>query len=469
VGTRRTSTPKHPPNTRLRWQRLQHGWSHQEVVDQIKRSMEQAGENEPGLNADMVGRWETGDRKPEPRYKKHLVLVFELPASELGLLNDDELTLCPADLVAPASKATVPIDDQLVDAVVKKVMVVLLGGNDEFSRPAFLKGLLGASLAALLSNGVAIPDGAEALAGEQRTRLDPRSVDAFAAITTSHRDLYWTTAAGELLPSVTAHVHLGAGMLDSTSNAEGPQARRLASAVAESALLASRLVFFDLDQGDAAEQYFQLADDAANTSQDHALAAAVLAHRAFVPGFAGQILPARDFLGAAHAHARYAAGPLLRSWLHCVDAEISARVGESSTSHTRIRSAEDALVTAGVDPAWLDFFDASRLDGFAGNALLLAGRNREAADRLQDALDNLAETASKQKAVLLFDLAAALAPTDAEHAVATVRQACDVVSQAPYSTALQRVPDVRAALSTTPYVRELDERVRALGGLVREA
>ena len=469
MGTRRTSTPKHPPNTRLRWQRLQRGWSHQEVVEQIKRSIEQAGEGEAGLNADMVGRWETGGRKPDPRYKKHLVLVFDLPASELGLLSSEELALCPADLVVPAPTANGLMDEQLVDTVVKKVMLVLLGGNAEFSRPVFLKGLLGASLAALFSNGIAIPDGAEVLAGEHRTRLDRQSVDAFAAITTSHRELYWTTAAAELLPSVTAHVHLGTGMLKSTSDTEASQSRQLASAVAESALLASRLLFFDLAQADAAEQFFQLADDAASTSQDHAIAAAVLGHRAFVPGFDGQVKPARDYLAAAHAHARYGASPLLRSWLHCVDAEVSARVGQPRASLTRIRSAEDALVTAGTDPTWLDFFDASRLDGFAGNALLLADRNREAAGRLQSALDNLADTATKQKAVLLFDLAAAHAPTDAELAVATVRQACDLIEQAPYSTALQRVPDVRAALSTTPYIGELDERVRALSGPVREA
>lgn len=469
MGTRRTSVPKHAPNTRLRWQRLQRGWSQEEVVDQIRRSMKQAGDGEPGLNADIVRRWETGDRKPDPRYKKHLVLVFGQPASELGLLSDEELALCPTSSVAPQPTTNVLMNEQLIDAVVKKVMLVLLGGNAEFGRPAFLRGLLGASLAALSSNDVVIPDGADAFAGEQRTRLDPWSVDAFAAITASHRNLYWTSAAVELLPSVAAHVQLGSRMLKSTSDAETPQARQLASAVAESALLAARLLFFDLAQVTAAEQFFQRADHAANASQDHALAAAVLAHRAFVPGFAGQEQPVRDYLAAAHAHARYAAGPLLRSWLHCIDAEVSARVGQSRTSLTRIRTAEDSLATTGTDPVWLDFFDASRLDGFAGNALLLAGQSREATGRLQAALDGLAPNAAKQKAVLLFDLAAAYAPTDPEHAVATAREACDLVAQNPYSTALQRVSHVRAALSGTPYIAQLDERVQALSGPAGEA
>ncbi|NRN65762.1 XRE family transcriptional regulator [Kibdelosporangium sp. 4NS15] len=437
-------------------------------MEQIKRSMKRAGEAESGLNVDIVRRWETGDRTPEPRYRKHLVLIYDKPASELGLLSAEELAWCPAQSVTPAVTA-MPVNEELVDAVMKKVMLVLLGGDAEFGRHVLVKGLLGVSLAALLSSGAAIPDGIEALADEQRTRLDPRSIEAYSAITTSHRDLYWTSLAVDLLPSVAAHVQLGARMLRSTTDAEGMLPRRLAAAVAESALLASRLNFFDLNRTDEAAPFFQLAEDAAVASQDHTLAVAVLAHRAFVPGFAEQLQPARDFLKAAQAHARYDAGPLLRSWLHCVDAEISARTGQPKLSLARIRSAEDALTTTGDDPVWLDYFDASRLDGFAGNTLLLADQHRAAAARLQQAIDGLAVTATKQRAVLLFDLAAAQAPIDAEEALATASRACDVLGRVPYGAALQRVPKVRAALSATPYVKELDEKVRTLtstGGVV---
>ncbi|WP_285746455.1 hypothetical protein [Lentzea sp. NBRC 105346] len=431
-------------------------------MEQIKRSMKQADEAESGLNADIVRRWETGDRKPEPRYRKHLVLVFGMPAGELGLLSAEELALCPARLADSPAVANLFANEQLVDAVVKKVMLVMLGGDAEFGRNVFLKGMLGVSLTALLSNGVAAPDSVDALANEQRTRLDPRSIEAYSAITTSHRELYWSSPADTLLPSLSAHVQLGAGMLRSTSDAEGPLPRQLAAAVAESALLAARVNFFDLNRVDAAGLFFQLAEDAVVASQNHPLAVAVLAHRAFVPGFAGQEQPARDFLKAAHAHARYGAGPVLRSWLHCVDAEISARTGQLKASLAHIRSAEDALTAAGTNPVWLDYFDASRLDGFAGNTLLLAGQHRKAAARLEQAISGLAATGTKQRAVLLFDLAAAQARVDAAQALATAQQACDVVGRVPYATALQRVPEVRAALSTTPHVQELDDRVRAL-------
>ncbi|MGH3624390.1 MAG: hypothetical protein ACRDQ5_21830, partial [Sciscionella sp.] len=440
-----------------------------ELVEQIKRSMQEADEPEPGLNAEAVRRWETGDRTPEPRYKKHLVLVFGKIASELGLLSAHELALCPQHQPAPATTTNVIMNEQLIGAVVKKVMLMLLGGNAEFGRHLLLKGLLGASLAPLLSTGVAIPESVEALASQRRTRLDPRSIDAYSAITASLRDLYWTSPASDLLPSVTAHVHLGDGMLKAASDVGEPEPRRLAAALAESALLAARLAFFDLAQADVAQSFFQLAEDAGEAAHDHALTAAVLAHRAFVPGFAEQQQPARDFLKAAHAHARYGAGPLLRSWLHCADAEISARTGQSTASLARIRSAEDALGTGGTDPRWLDFFDVSRLAGFAGNALLLAGQHHAAVSRLQEALDGLAEGASKQRSVLLFDLAAAHAPTDADQALATARQACDVLDRYYYATALQRVPGVRAALSATPYVVELDERVHAVTSTAGEA
>jgi len=238
--------------------------------------------------------------------------------------------------------------------------------------------------------------------------------------------------------------------------------QRLAGALSESALLVARLAFFDLAQVDLAEQAFTLAEDAVAASKDHVLAAAVLAHRAFVPGFAGEAQPATDYLRAAQAHARYGAGPLLRSWLHCVEAETGARTGQTDTSLARIRTAEDALTSTGHDPAWLDYFNPSRLAGFAGNALLLAGKHEAAANRLEMALGQLGEGERKQRPVLLFDLATAQASGDAAQALATATEACDLLDHDWYTTALDRLPAVRAALTGTPHLAELEDRVRAL-------
>ena len=67
---------RYSPNQSLAWERLQRGWSHDEVAAQIRRSMQAAGEPDTGLTGNTVRRWEIGDRWPEPRFRKHLVLVF---------------------------------------------------------------------------------------------------------------------------------------------------------------------------------------------------------------------------------------------------------------------------------------------------------------------------------------------------------------------------------------------------------
>jgi hypothetical protein len=463
VGVQRQSTPKHPPNQRLTWERLQRGWSREELTEQIRRSMKQAGEPVPGLNADIIRRWESGDRKPEPRYKKHLVLVFGKTAQELGLLSVEELQMRPVhESPISAEGHRVLHQEKIIDAVAKRVMLAMFGDGIELNRSAFLKGVLATSLVASLPSGLTSAEAPGVVASDRQLSLDVSSVQAFSTITTSHRDLYWASPPADLLTSVVAHVRMGYTMLKSASNVESPLAKRHALSLAESALLAARIVFFDLGGGVAAEKFFDLAESAASLSKDHLMMTGVLAHRAFVPGFAGQEQEARAYLNAAHAHIRYASGPGLRSWLHCVDAEISARTGQPKVSLARIASADEAILSSGEDPLWLDFFDSSRLDAFAGNALYLAGRQQQAADRLNAALERINGKSAKQRPVILLDLAAAQASTDAEQALATAHLAFDAIDASPYAVALDRVPDVKAALRSTPHASELDERARSL-------
>ncbi|MEU0513374.1 hypothetical protein [Amycolatopsis sp. NPDC006125] len=460
MATRRSSVPKHPPNGQLTWHRVQRGWSCDELAKQLRRSVSEAGDGTPGVNGDVVRRWESGDRRPDPLYKKHLVLVFGKPAAELGLLTPEEMALRPSR--ERSANVDDPVDRRLVGELVKRVMLEMMGGGPQFGRELFLKGVFGMSLAPLAASGREIPDSIETLAEGRGSRLDPRMVDAYSAVTASHRQMYWDSSASDLLPSVVAHAGLGVRKLQTVSDVEVPGARQLAAAVAEEALIAARLTFFDLADTVRAEQFFDTAENAAKASRDHALVAAVLAHRAFVPGFAQDEQGAQQYLDEAYAHLPRGAGPLLRSWLHCVGAEVSARTGQVQASLGHVRAAEDALVSDGSDPTWLDYFDSSRLDGFAGNALLLAGQHRAAADRLEAALSDAADTSDKQRGVLLFDLASAQASFDAESAAATARQACDQAMATRYGMATQRAVEVRNALSATRYVAELDERLNAL-------
>jgi hypothetical protein len=134
-------------------------------------------------------------------------------------------------------------------------------------------------------------------------------VDSYATISARHRELYWTAPAAALLRSSLGHTQLGIELL---RNGATQHATRLAGSVAESALLGARLAFFDLQQVPLALRCFEIASTAVAEANDHGLAAAILAHRSFVPGFAGDQAAATPLLEAARGHARYAGGPVLR-------------------------------------------------------------------------------------------------------------------------------------------------------------
>ncbi len=82
-------------NRRLTWARLQKGWSYDELAAQLRANMARHRELDTGLTGNTVRRWETGERSPDPRFRKHLVLIFNQTADELGLLTAEELAFRP--------------------------------------------------------------------------------------------------------------------------------------------------------------------------------------------------------------------------------------------------------------------------------------------------------------------------------------------------------------------------------------
>lgn len=445
---------RYPPNKQLTWQRLERGWSRDELVRQIALSMRTHGESNTGLTADTVRRWESGERWPEPRFRKHLVLLFGLSASELGLLTPEELVMRPD--IEHASTVMAPVSVENDTGMKRLLMQEERAG---FGRQNFLRALLAAGLTPVVASSVA--GQADAAWHLSSSACDPQSVAAYQKVTTTQRELYWTAPPATLLDAALSHLRLGMHMLAASPD-DLHQGGGLAAAVAKSALLSARLAFFDLGHPDLADRYLGLAESAVAQSGNHALAAAIAAHHAFIPGFAGDGVTAQKYLDVAHAHVRYTDGPTLRAWLHCVTAEIHARTGKPSSARERIRQAEDSLGRSGTDPVWLDFFSAARLAGFAGNAELLAGRHDSAVRWLDKALEQLDPRAIKQRIVLLFDLATAHAPSDAEHATTLAHQACDILETTSYRTGYERLSSLQHALNGTPGGAELAERASHL-------
>ncbi|MFD9306148.1 transcriptional regulator [Streptomyces sp. NPDC060048] len=309
--------------------------------------------------------------------------------------------------------------------------------------------------------------------GPLRTTSGPQPATAgadFLAVTRAHRRLYWTVTPAILHPAVAAHATLGGQLLDATT---GRTRRTLAAALAESWLLAGRIEFFDLREPARASDTWVRALQAAGEADDALLGAAILAHMAFIPGWAGKRPDATERMVAARTYARRgnATGPFV-AWLDAVEAECATRCGDTRAALNLIAHGETVVEDTGDQPTpeWMDWFSAVRLAAFKGNTQLTAGHLPQARETLLQVLDALPEDADKQRTVILGDLGAAEAAAGRpEDAARYALQALELLEIHWYATGLERVREVRRALGPwehEQYVRDLDDRLYGWGAVV---
>ncbi len=96
------ASKRRKPNERLRYQRHLRGWTLREVADKLYDLCASEGEQESGMSADTVGRWELGVSKPSLFYQQKLCVLFDQSAEELGLI--ETLPPPPERLPAVASR-----------------------------------------------------------------------------------------------------------------------------------------------------------------------------------------------------------------------------------------------------------------------------------------------------------------------------------------------------------------------------
>ncbi|WP_335983662.1 transcriptional regulator [Streptomyces sp. CA2R106] len=302
------------------------------------------------------------------------------------------------------------------------------------------------------------------------TTQPPSVARDFEAVTRSHRHLYWSVAPADLHPSVLEHARLGVALLPVTAD---PARRGLAAALAESYLLAGRIEFFDLRKPDRAGETLLRALQAAGEADDALLGAAVLAHTAFIPGWAGEREAAAERMTAARTYARRgAASAEFLAWLDAVEAECETRCGNTRAALNLIAHAEDTLEEGAehATPAWMDWFSPARLAAFKGNVQLTAGHLPQARETLRAALDELLPEAEKQRSVLLGDLAAVEAAAgDPQSACEYASRALEQLAVTWYAAGMERVREARRALTAwqhEPCVRDLDDLLYAWGTTV---
>ncbi|GGU69045.1 helix-turn-helix domain-containing protein [Streptomyces daghestanicus] len=305
----------------------------------------------------------------------------------------------------------------------------------------------------------------------QALAMQPASAaDDYEAVTRSHRRLYWTVAPATLHPAALAHATLGCALLTETA---GQTRARIAAALSESYLLAGRIEFFDMRDADRAADTLLRALQAAGEADDPLLGAAVLAHTAFIPGWAGRRDEAVERMVAARTYARRGpASAELLAWLDAVEAECETRCGNARTALHLIGHAEDVLAAGSEheSPEWLDWFSPVRLAAFKGNTQLRAGHLPQARTTLQGVLDALTSAEEKQQTVVLGDLAAVEAAAgQPEAACEYAQRALGLLERTWYAMGMDRVREVRRALAPHQHeqcVRDLDDRLYQWGTTV---
>lgn len=464
-------TDKQVKHLRLRQLREDRGWTQQEVADQLARLAWLRNHERVGVNADMVAKWERGAKRPGPDYRELLCLLFGVTAEYIGFTTTRSTK--PAT-EGPAALSTV--DSSLVDSLGGAAAVLdqlgSAGGilqarifetwkEDVMQRRALLK-LIGLSPVI-----AALPAGAEPDRPSRSGKPTPENVRDLDHLADRYQALYHSTAPAALMTPVVAHLRTLGDLLR-----QGPaptERTRLLVNRSRVATLAGRLAFFDLQDPMSARAYYNLALEAAREAGDHLQAAAALGHVAFIPAAEHSFSASLDYLNGAARHVEKSPHAGVASWLHAIESEMQTNAGSNKAALVAIDRARETLDRPGAlarELPWFDYYDSTRLAGFAGYATLQAGRLNDARTALTGAVAKMPRSAVKQRAVLLADLATVeLQGGDLDRACGLAGDAAEQLHQAGYATGAGRLHEFRAAVNDwkdTAPVRALDEQLAVL-------
>ena len=454
-----TSTPP-----RLRALRNERGMTQQDVAEQLAKLAWLRHQERVAVNADMVAKWERGDKRPSAPYRKLLCLLFETDAQALGIGGPG-----PADPVVRAEADDGSLIEMLGGAA---SLLDQLGAAGSLLQPRMFdvwRDELMQRRALLKLMGLAATSGAVGGLDREASRpvkVSPDEVRDLDHLADRYQALYHSTAPAVLMTPVVAHLDTLRDFLR-----QGPPAvlrRKLFANRARVATLAGRLAFFDLKDSLAARGYYNLALESAREAGDHLQAAAALGHVAFIPAADYCYSAALDYLRAAgHQTSKHPDGRVA-SWLSAVESEIRTNAGTHAEALGAVDRAREKLADPGLiaDLPWFDYYDSTRLSGFAGYALLHDKQFEGSRAALTDAAEHLPRAAVKQKAVFLADIATVeLAGGDLDRACATAGDAAEHLRRAGYAVGVGRLREFRRSVdqwSDSVPVKALDEQLAVL-------
>jgi transcriptional regulator with XRE-family HTH domain len=446
--------------TLLQRERCTRGWPLTRVVAELNKL---AGK-ELGLDPNTVSRYELGKiKRPRPPipelfsrlYGKpvtRLFPAFDKPIGRESRQPDDTAAIADAELAPSEPEATLealaPVGTLDLEMLRRHFLRVLAAAG----------GQAGAALLPLDHSGSSPQASAHPVATDI-------TVEAVTAVTGQYRRLEATTPAGELLDPVLAHLRFVSQLLEPEATMASPQ---LAAAASEAAGFAGWLAV-DRNNHAAARRHYQSAIDLAERSGNDLL-------RAYMLGSKSQWAAALDSGSEAVqliTHARSLlprqAPPATRAWVGALEATAYASRRDKPACLAAIRRANAAVgrYQAGSVALWpwVYPFDHAKIAGYLGACAVKLKLPAEAFPALHDGLDALEPVATKQRAMLLLDLAAAhVLVHDVEAACQVAGEAFVIGVQRRSEKVIRQVCDVRARLtpwSMAAAVQDLDQRLLA--------
>jgi hypothetical protein len=409
----------------------------QDMISVIAAFRQHPGHGLRPLPQRLVAAWRGVSQAQVSRLEKRenkIDSLSGLTAWADALLMPTELRWWQADTSGVSAAAPVPATLELDDQ----------GGGDDVRRRDMLR-LTGIVVAA----DSLIPAPWERLAASLRNpaMLDDSTLNELERRTNDFFLREETTPARALIRDLAAHGDM-IGRLSAGSSDPRTQ-RRLLSVQGETEALTGWLLF-DMGKNGAALKRYDSARRAAQGAGDGPLLACVLGYMSYMAETQDDPEEARSLLIEAQHHAIAAHSAGTRSWLAAREAEISATLGDTSSTDRALERAFVAFDYASPhrERPWTSFFNASRMGSMAVSSYVRL-RHHALESTAASVLESLSAGENKVRAIVYADLATAAAEAgDFERALDLVSESLDTAMRTETSVAKHHLSDLAARLPT---------------------
>jgi transcriptional regulator with XRE-family HTH domain len=436
-----------------------------DVAERLERLARTTEGLNVGVNADMVSKWERGEKRPSALYTRLLCELFGTLPGEWALQMIDGLKVAGDCMSGLASASVldmleVPGRNAAVAQLLRPKMLEL--GRQELLNRRQVLLALGISPAAVGLNALEARFPSSSASPQAGLGL----VDGLSEATRELEVLYHSADPRRLLLPVSALIATIEDALPGISD----RRRRCAALglLARSNLLAGRLTFFDVRRPVESRGHLDLAREAAELAGDDLMTSVVFGHMAFLPAAKHNHSAAASYLSAARKGASLLRTSCVSSWLSAVEGELNTWAGSFDAARRCHDRARIALPESSPSPEWFDFFDAARLAGFEGYTLRACGDMEGARAKLSSALEPCNDMSPKQRSVMAIDLAAVcFAGGDVDEGCRLAGAAARDLREVGYATGVERLTALRRLIPSArhPAARFLDE---LLAGLTSE-